>query len=96
MDKAGKVVLGLLGVGAVVAIVAMTRGSEAADWTIYDLNHDGKVNRLDYDIFYTKYNKPVNLQDPISVQCDFNKDGIVDINDFGKLSVAINNPNIPH
>jgi uncharacterized protein (DUF2141 family) len=58
-----------------------------ADYDVkYDLNKDGKIDDVDYGIFFSKYGL-VDANNPLSVACDFNGDSVVDITDFGMFQM---------
>jgi hypothetical protein len=56
----------------------------------YDLNGDGVVNQKDIDILTTYMGTFVNPADPVSVQADFNEDGIIDMSEVSELVAYIN------
>ncbi|MFH1031143.1 MAG: dockerin type I domain-containing protein [Chloroflexota bacterium] len=51
----------------------------------YDLNKDGNVDQLDMDIFQRYFGTLVDVSDPLSKQCDFNNDGVIDEIDYSGL-----------
>ena len=48
----------------------------------FDLNKDGKIDALDFNILKQYYNLPVDYSDLLSVACDFNGDGYITALDY--------------
>jgi len=52
----------------------------------YDLNKDGKVDQADVALLQSVYGA-VNPQNPLSVAADFDRNGVVNILDYGQLAL---------
>lgn len=89
MDKITKTSgsVGLIGLGILAVWYFTRKPTNTLSYSVYDLNKDGKVDQADVEILKQYFGKAVDPSDPLSVACDFNHDGVIDISDFGELSL---------
>lgn len=55
-----------------------------------DINFDGIINEIDYELFESHFWEHVDPNNPESVACDLNNDGEINALDFGILSMILN------